>query len=674
MKKLLYIVSLLLGMFFTSCNDGNIDDINRRLDAIENNKIATISQQITSINSSILLLENINNSLASKDVDIENRIKVLTEYVDTELKASNDWVQATFATLEQYNALAKEIAAFKAHVEGIQGSLSASISALEASMKGWVNSQLTGYYTISEIDTKIKILEATIVEGDEELQKEIDDLKEAIARQKADIADAYQKAIEEAITINNGMIDDKIAAEIANINDQITAIQTSLKILEERVSEIEEAIDQIKGLDITFETTDKACLAGASVYIGYAITGGDAETSVEAWGDGGWSADVVAESTSVGRIVATAPNEISKRGKIIVLATSGAGGVAMKSLYFDEGVLTGIFDTYEVDWEACSLQVTFQTNINYTVEIPAEAKEWLTFTENTRATIQTETLIFSVAENPDETPRSTTVSLIGECGDVISSFIVSQKLQPFGIIEFADTYAKLVCVEKFDTNGDGEVSIKEASKVTKLDYYFFGDYAEAIFYFNELRHFINLTQIPDCAFKGCSNLVNITLPANIAYIGDHAFYGCKNLEAIDIPNGVTEIGDYAFYNCKQLASVVIPNSVTSFGNSPFFNCAGLIDVVLGNGIKSIDESGFGGCSSLTNVTFGTGISSIGYSAFYDCRNLLNVYCKAITPPSLDASFYFQKDMKFYVPTESVWLYQTTKWKNYADNIVGYDFE
>ena len=231
-----------------------------------------------------------------------------------------------------------------------------------------------------------------------------------------------------------------------------------------------------------------------------------------------------------------------------------------------------------------------------------------------------------------------------------------------------------MCVEKFDTNGDGEVSIKEASKVTKLDYYFFGDYAEAIFYFNELRHFINLTQIPDCAFKGCSNLVNITLPANIAYIGDHAFYGCKNLEAIDIPNGVTEIGDYAFYNCKQLASVVIPNSVTSFGNSPFFNCAGLIDVVLGNGIKSIDESGFGGCSRLTNVTFGTGISSIGYSAFYDCRNLLNVYCKAITPPSLDASFYFQKDMKFYVPTESVWLYQTTKWKNYADNIVGYDFE
>ena len=35
------------------------------------------------------------------------------------------------------------------------------------------------------------------------------------------------------------------------------------------------------------EIGDKACLAGASVYVEYTISGGDAETTIEAWGDKG---------------------------------------------------------------------------------------------------------------------------------------------------------------------------------------------------------------------------------------------------------------------------------------------------------------------------------------------------------------------------------------------------
>ena len=58
MKKLLYIVPLLLGMVLTSCYDEDIEKINGRLDAIENTQIATISQQITSINNSILFLND----------------------------------------------------------------------------------------------------------------------------------------------------------------------------------------------------------------------------------------------------------------------------------------------------------------------------------------------------------------------------------------------------------------------------------------------------------------------------------------------------------------------------------------------------------------------------------------------------------------------------------------
>ena len=57
-----------------------------------------------------------------------------------------------------------------------------------------------------------------------------------------------------------------------------------------------------------------------------------------------------------------------------------------------------------------------------------------------------------------------------------------------------------------------------------------------------------------------------------------------------------------------------------------------------------------------------------------------VYCKAINPPTLGGeTFHYDycthsAKCTFYVPTESVWLYKSTKWKVYADYIVGYDFE
>ena len=62
--------------------------------------------------------------------------------------------------------------------------------------------------------------------------------------------------------------------------------------------------------------------------------------------------------------------------------------------------------------------------------------------------------------------------------------------------------------------------------------------------------------------------------------------------------------------------------------------------------------------------------------YQGCKSLSNIYCKATNPPSLSsyAFYYISSERTFYVPTESVWLYQTTKWKSYANDIVGYDFE
>ena len=555
MNKLSYLIPLLLGMALTSCNIfHDLDVLEDRLDKLEYDKVASITKQISSINNSIQLLTDTDTelkgyittlekdveqseadieTLKAKDSAIEELIAELRSYVDSELKSAQDWATATFATLEQYNALATELASLKTYVEGVESSLNNAISALETSMKEWVNEQLTGYYTIAEIDAKLEALETTTTEGDDALKKEIDALKEQLAAQKTELTEAYNKAIEEAINTNNGVIDEKIAAEISSVNEKIGTLEERLNSLEERISTVEDAIEQIKALDIIFGNTDElACLAGANASVDYTIVGGDEQTTIEAFGDGGWSADIVAESATAGKVVVTAPSEISKRGKVVVLATSGAGGVAMKSLHFDEGVLTGVLDTYEVDWEACTLAVTLKTNLSYSVVIPADAQGWISIAETTRATVRTETTTLSIAENPEDMPaRSAVVKLVGECGDVLQSFEVTQKLRPSSNpIVFADPIVKQVCVEKFDTNGDGELSELEASRVRTLStgYHntFFGDYENVVKSFEELRYFTNLTAISDYAFDGCSYLANIIIPESVTSIGDRAFDNC----------------------------------------------------------------------------------------------------------------------------------------------------
>ena len=146
-------------------------------------------------------------------------------------------------------------------------------------------------------------------------------------------------------------------------------------------------------------------------------------------------------------------------------------------------------------------------------------------------------------------------------------------------------------------------------------------------------------------------------------IGNRAFFCCTSLSKITIPNSVTEIGDMAFSNCINLTSITIPDSVTE-----------------------IAEYAFAECASLEWVTIGNGVTSIGYEAFFYCNGLTSVYCKPTTPPGsvltiVDGTlcwggFSGAKKLKtIYVPEESVEAYKTAiGWKEYADYIVGYDFE
>ena len=566
--------------------------------------------------------------------------------VDDKVAELRSWVAGTYATLDQYAALSEDMAQLESALSTIQDDLAAYKQEVEESFDivgdelveienniSNMSSDIQDLYDIvneleesintddyifeqfqsiearlaehsvdiSELDNRLNAVE----QQSETFASHIEDLYAAIEEMKSELVAEYKRAIETAIMENGGVIDAKIEAEIEEVNARVDAELESIKEridgLEQRIDDLEDALDKIKALDLEFDIEDGvACMAGASIEFGYRVIGGDDDTEVESFGDGGWRTRVTATDATQGRIKVTAPKDDAEDGKIVVLATSGAGGTCMKAIYFDRGIITDIMDSYETSYMANTLAVTLKTNLEYDVEISAEAQSWISCAD-TRAELREDTLSFTIEENLYDEPRTAVIHLVGALGDKLQSFeIVQQKSPSNAPIQFADQNVKRVCVEKFDTNGDGELSYKEAAKVTEIrgedsDISFFGDYTLAITSFDELQYFIGIKRIGNYAFTRCSSLTSVTIPDSVTTIGDCAFRVCSSLTSVTIPDSVTTIGYRAFYYCSSLTSVTIPDSVTSIGGSAFV-----------------------GCSSLTSVTIPDSVTTIGRNAFEDC--------------------------------------------------------
>ena len=188
----------------------------------------------------------------------------------------------------------------------------------------------------------------------------------------------------------------------------------------------------------------------------------------------------------------------------------------------------------------------------------------------------------------------------------------------------------------------------------------------------------SVTKIEYRTFGFCDTLISVTIGNNVTKIGECAFEQCDNMTSVNIPDSVTSIGDSAFMFCESLTSVNIPNSVTTIGSGVFYYCSSLTSVTIPDSVTTIGEEAFRQCDSLTSVNIPDGVTSIGNEAFYSCNSLTSVYCKATTPPALGGTYVFDYNdggRKIYVPAESLEAYKRAEyWSEYADAIVGYDFE
>ena len=293
-KKSILILTVAIAVLFTGCKkyDRAINNIKNRLDKIEGTYLGTINQQITNINASITdlqavdtelqkLIDNLQTkvdelqassapdaateianiktliaTLQNKDTELDKKITDLQTYVNSTITNTENWANATFATLEQYQVVQTEIAALKAilgnnggndnggSLEEFTAAISTAITASETSMKEWVNKTLAkGYYDIAAIDAKLAAMETKFTDGDEQLAKEIENQQVALEQAKAELTAAYKDAIADAIETNKGAINATIAAEIA---DALNKVDVKLAVIENKIVAIEKEIENIK--------------------------------------------------------------------------------------------------------------------------------------------------------------------------------------------------------------------------------------------------------------------------------------------------------------------------------------------------------------------------------------------------------------------------------------------
>lgn len=140
-------------------------------------------------------------------------------------------------------------------------------------------------------------------------------------------------------------------------------------------------------------------------------------------------------------------------------------------------------------------------------------------------------------------------------------------------ITFVDAGVKALCVAKWDTNKDGELSEEEAAAVTTLGSVF--RERTDIGAFPELRYFTGITAIDDYAFYKSSISGELRVPGNVKTIGKYAFNSCRQLTAVVLEEGVEEVGWHGFSG--PIEKLSLPTSLTymsSMAIDPYVNPSG----------------------------------------------------------------------------------------------------
>ena len=757
MKKLFLLLAL-VGMLATACEVGGTDDGDVSLPT---GTIATIEQQSANITATLATLQatksatnatlaslkkqdepvrgndNSDNGVKTMIAALEERVAALEAiisnlqgYTEEELAQAEDWVSATFATLEQQEALANELAEIKALLATLNGvsttALEEAIATSEASIKSWVNESLTGYCTVADMNAQIAALQESI---NDDVRNDMEAVVATLNSLKCQVEEGYKGVISEAITQFGGVINQEIAKEIVAVNkridDEVATINSRLDAIEKRLDEIEEKLEQlikqIQSLEYIDSNGDEptpvvTSTESTTVTLNFRVSPAKAASDLSL----NWEEYVKVKGYYL--------DDINTIVDLPITSYSGNGDTGMITVVASGENLS---DKFYTDLQSASiyLKISDGNNDRTSASISIKAQRWMR--EDTDLLPANNEIYYTSADGNAVTPKNVDVF-----GATHQSNLYDWKKGVF-VLKF-DGDVTSVGYQAFQTSlSDTNTTLRQLrlamlpNSVTSL-----GDGAFRSTTLVNIRLSENLISIGKLAFDNCHQLIDITIPESVTTIGKDAFSYCGKLQkfygkfaskdncclVIDgvlhrtvskfttnkytLPEEVKWFGDGCIYIKTSNFSLTIPDSVEGLGtnvntitesSSAIKTLTGkfvvdsrsmVIDGVLcgaagyqlanykmPEGITKVAQMLMYNCSYLQEVWIPKSVKTIGASAFKDCSKLKFVYCAAITPPALGSNVFNGVDdgLTIYVPRNSLTKYeQSSYWKDFATKLVAYD--
>ena len=622
-------------------------------------------------------------TLKAKDTELDNKIAELRSYVDTELGETTDWVNATFATLEQYNSLVSEVATIKEQIKAINQSIAdletrlttkinedianavstlnadiqqkvneitdaytnavktakeeitsayttaiqTAITTLDNSLKSWVGEELSNYYTIAQIDAMLATMEQDM-NGKLEAQKAyleglINELSATLTKSIAD-----NKVLIEGLQKDIATLQGTAAEHALKIAENATAISTNAQSIIENSTAISKNSDNIEA-NKKLIADNKALIENNSKLI---------EENKRA---------IEALKSSTATAIAKNANSIAKNASLIsqnVMAiTNNAAAIAQNAT--DIAQLQQNLTTTKSE-----ITEAYKKAIKEAIEASNGAIEGMIVNEvatiNTRinneiatinATIKALTERIESIESEISSIKQQIAEILGDITDIKED--ISKLLARIQSVSYIPTYDDGKAMVKYNGSTsrvtlDFEVSPKDA--VVKLAKVWENAVSlKAVYTGTRAVSFIDM---PIVKFESDPANGVISVTASGENLSTEFFNGTQSasvrLTISDGNNSVTSEYIHVFLNrevheiryTSTDGEIVTPFNIGAFDANIVSNIYidGSGSIIFDGEIHSIGGSAFQGCSRLESIVIPDSVTSIGPSAFENCDSLIDV--------------------------------------------------
>lgn len=230
--------------------------------------LALLESEKTEMNGKLTSINNTISYLQKKDAELEKKITDLRIYIDKELKETKDWANATFMTLDQYNAIVDQLGGIEGEIAGLKTSMtnletrltekySKDLKTASDGVKSRLGEEVDGLNdridkVVSDITKAYTAAIATFREEmekwwNESLKKAIDDSEASMKSWVNSTLDGYWTIArtKDSLKALNDDIENQLEAQKKLLNDLISENAGDITALEDRLKKVN---DDLKAL------------------------------------------------------------------------------------------------------------------------------------------------------------------------------------------------------------------------------------------------------------------------------------------------------------------------------------------------------------------------------------------------------------------------------------------